>query len=329
MDSNEARRTQIHDFKPGRDHFRTEVLNGLRKPQKELPSKYFYDERGSYLYERICTLDEYYPPRTEIAIMKAHIKEIVELLGPNIRLIEYGCGNCVKTRILLDRLPDISTYVPIDISVEQLRRVSQEVTSHYSGLEVLPVCADYTSSFELPTLKRPNDRIVVYFPGSTIGNFDPIPAINFLKHIASVCGPGGALLIGIDLKKDPGVLHCAYNDRVGITAAFNLNLLERINRELDGDFQLDQFQHYAFYNPKESRIEMHLISLRDQVVHLDDVSIHFAKGESIWTESSYKFSLDDFEQMAAAAGFKVERVWCDERQWFSVQYLVNTTGKIS
>ncbi len=325
MDSNETRRTQIHDFKPEREHFRTEVLNGLRRAQKELPSKYFYDERGSYLYERICSLDEYYPPRTEIAIMKTYIKEIVELLGPNIRLIEYGCGNCVKTRILLDHLPDISIYVPIDISVEQLRHVSQELISHYSGLEVLPVCADYTSNFKLPAPKRPGNRTVVYFPGSTIGNFDPASAKNFLEHIASVCGPGGALLIGVDLKKDPNMLHRAYNDREGVTAAFNLNLLERINRELNGDFQLDSFQHYAFYNPGESRIEMHLVSLRDQIVHLGDLIITFTKYESIWTESSYKYNLDDFKQLAANAGFKVEKVWTDEWQWFSVQYLVKTS----
>jgi len=327
MAAEEIRRVQSHNFKPERDRFRDEVLDGLRKSQKELPSKYFYDERGSYLYERICTLDEYYLPRTEVAIMEAYKEEIVKLLGPNTCLIEYGCGNCAKTRILLDRLPTPSAFVPIDISRGQLLRVAEELAACYSGLEVLPVCADYTISFELPTPKRPSDRTVVYFPGSTIGNFDPTPARNFLEHIARVCGPSGALLIGIDLKKDPAVLHCAYNDREGITAAFNLNLLERINRELNGDFQLDQFQHYAFYNPGEGRIEMHLVSMRDQIFHLDDLSIPFTKGESIWTESSYKFNLGDFEQMAAAASFKVGRVWCDERQWFSVQYLVKTTGE--
>lgn len=327
MDSKKVRRTQIQDFKPEKEHFRAEVLNGLRKSQKELPSKYFYDKRGSYLYERICTLDEYYLPRTEVAIMEAHIKEIVELLGSNACLIEYGCGNCAKTRILLDHLPVPAAFMPIDISREQLLRVAGELVSNYPGLEVLPVCADYTSGFELPAPKRPSDRTVVYFPASTIGNFDPVPAIDFLNHIAGVCGPGGALLIGVDLKKDPRVLHGAYNDREGITAAFNLNLLERINRELNADFQLEQFQHRAFYNPGEGRIEMHLVSLRDQVVHLDDLSIHFAKGESIWTESSYKFNLDEFALMAMAAGFTVEKVWTDERQWFSVQYLVKTTGE--
>jgi dimethylhistidine N-methyltransferase len=329
MNYKKNRQTWWHDLEPARERFRAEVLNGLRKPQKELPSKYFYDERGSYLYERICTLDEYYLPRTEVAIMETHIEEIVELLGPKVILIEYGCGNCTKTRILLDNLPDMAAYVPIDISREQLRRVADELASSYPSLEVLPVCADYTSHFELPVPKKPGDRVVVYFPGSTIGNFDPIPARNFLEHIAGVCGPGGALLIGVDLKKDPAVLHNAYNDREGVTAAFNLNLLERINRELNSDLQPEWFQHRAFYNPEEGRIEMHLISLRDQVVHLENVSIPFAKGESIWTESSYKFNLDEFAQLAAAAGFKVEKVWTDEQQCFSVQYLVNTARAIA
>jgi dimethylhistidine N-methyltransferase len=301
-------------------------LNGLRKAQKELPSKYFYDERGSYLYERICTLNEYYLPRVEMAIMEAHIKEIVELLGPNVCLIEYGCGNCTKTRTLLDNLLDLAAFVPIDISGEQLLRISQELALSYPELEISPVCADYTSDFELPALKKPNDRTVVYFPGSTIGNFDPIPAKNFLEHVAGVCGADGALLIGVDLKKDPDVLYRAYNDKKGVTASFNLNLLERINRELGGDFQLNNFRHHAFYNPGESRIEMHIVSLRKQVVHLGDSSIPFSKDESIWTESSYKYSLDDFKQLAVDAGFQVEKVWTDERQWFSVQYLVRTTG---
>ncbi|MFC2022487.1 L-histidine N(alpha)-methyltransferase, partial [Chloroflexota bacterium] len=318
-----AQQVRLHDFKPGQDHFHAEVLRGLRKPQKELPCKYFYDELGSDLYERICTLDEYYIPRTEAAIMEAHIEEMVELLGPNVLLIEYGSGNCTKTHILLDNMRDVAAYVPIDISREQLMRVTKELTSNYPGLEVLPVCADYTSGFELPIPKRPSDRVVVYFPGSTIGNFNPIQAKHFLEHIAGVCGPGGALLIGVDLKKDISVLHSAYNDRQGITAAFNLNLLERINRELNCDFQIESFQHYAFYNQREGRVEMHLVSLRDQTVHLDNMTIPFARGESIWTESSYKFNLDEFEQMAAAAGFHVEHVWTDQKQWFSIQYLVN------
>jgi dimethylhistidine N-methyltransferase len=247
---------------------------------------------------------------------------MVELIGPNVLVIEHGCGNCAKVRFLIDRLHEPAAFIPIDISQEQLLHVAKELTSIYPRLQVLPVCADYMSSFELPIPKQSSKRTVVYFPGSTISNFDPIPAKNFLGHVANLCGSDGALLIGVDLKKDPAVLHNAYNDNEGITAAFNLNLLERINRELDCDFQLDAFRHYAFYNSRESRIEMHLVSQRDQMVHLNRETISFARGESIWTESSYKYNLDDFEQMSAAAGFRVERVWMDEQQWFSVQYLV-------
>ena len=207
---------------------------------------------------------------------------------------------------------------------EQLLQASVELVSSYPGLEVLPVCADYTSDFELPATSRPCRRRAVYFPGSTIGNFDPIEARHFLGQIARLCGQGGALLIGVDLKKDPAVLHRAYNDPQGVTAAFNLNLLERVNRELNGDFQLDQFEHRVFYNPEQGRVEMHLVSLRDQTIRLDNATISFAQGESIWTESSYKYTLEEFERLAAAAGFKVEHVWTDARKWFSVQYLVNT-----
>jgi len=329
MNSEESRQIGRYDFNQGYDHFRAEVLSGLQKLQKELPCKYFYDEQGSLLYERICTLEEYYIPRTEASIMETYIEEMVELLGPHVLLIEYGSGNCMKTRILLEHLRDLAAYVPIDISREQLLRVTRQLASDYPELEVLPVCADYTSSFELPVPKRPSNRVVVYFPGSTIGNFNPVSAKLFLQHIAVACGPDGGLLIGVDLKKDPTVLRHAYNDCQGVTAAFNLNLLERINRDLGCDFQLDWFEHYAFYNPREGRVEMHLVSLKDQIVHLDNVAIPFAKGESIWTESSYKFSLDEFEQVVDTAGFRVEHVWTDEQQWFSVQFLVNAAGATS
>jgi dimethylhistidine N-methyltransferase len=310
-----------YDFKPGLERFLAEVLIGLRKPQKELPSKYFYDERGSQLFERICELKEYYITRIEASIMQAYIEEIVELIGPQVLVIEHGCGNCEKVRFLMDHLHDPVAFIPIDISKEQLLQVSRELDSIYPQLQVLPVCADYTGNFELPIPKRESKRTVVYFPGSTISNFDPIPVEHFLEHVANLCRSNGALLIGVDLKKDPAVFHDAYNDGEGLTAAFNLNLLERINRELGCDFQLDAFEHYAFYNPRESRVEMHLISQKNQVVHINGENISFIKGESIWTESSYKYNLDEFKRMAAVAGFRVERVWVDERQWFSVQYL--------
>ena len=329
MCSKESREIQLYDFNPGQDYFRTEVLNGLQKPQKELPCKYFYDKQGSLLYERICALDEYYIPCTEVAIMETYIEEIVQLLGPRVLLIEYGSGSSTKTRILLDNLHDIVAYAPIDISREQLLRVTKQITLDYPGIEVFPVCADYTNDFELPIPKRHNGRVVVYFPGSTIGNFEPASAKLFLERIAEVCGPGGGLLIGVDLKKDPTLLHHAYNDSQGVTAAFNLNLLERINRELACDFQTEWFEHYAFYNPVEGRVEMHLVSMKDQTVHLDNTAIRFVQGESIWTESSYKYNLDEFERLAAAAGFKVEHAWIDKQKWFSIQYLVNPGGPAS
>jgi dimethylhistidine N-methyltransferase len=311
-----------HDFRPGQERFLAEVIGGLQKPQKELPSKYFYDERGAALFERICSLEEYYIPRTEASIMEANIAAMVELIGSRVLLIEYGCGDCKKVRFLLDHLPDPVAFVPIDISQEQLERVAQELAADYPTLEVLPVCADYTSRLEIPHPKRSFCHKVVFFPGSTIGNFDPIPARHFLEHIARVLGPDGAMLIGVDLKKDAARLHRAYNDRQGVTAAFNLNLLKRINRELNSDFQLDGFQHHALYNPQESRIEMHLVSQKEQTVRLGDITINFTKDESIWTESSYKYNLEEFQQMAALAGLKVARVWTDPQQWFSVHYLV-------
>jgi len=310
------------DFRPGPDRFLAEVLSGLRKSQKELPSKYFYDEQGSRLFERITELEEYYIPRIEESIMQAHIGDIAELIGPHVLLIEYGSGNCEKVRFLLDHLHDPVAYVPVDIAREQLLNVARQLASAYPALEVSPVCADYLNHFDLPKPERTARRVCVYFPGSTIGNFDPMPARRFLEYAASVCGQAGALLIGVDLKKDPAVLNSAYNDKAGVTAEFNLNLLARINRELDCDFQIDRFQHYAFYNPWESRVELHLISGRDQAAHLKEETIRFAEGESIWTESSYKYSLGQFAQVAAKSGFRVERVWLDERRWFSVQYLV-------
>jgi dimethylhistidine N-methyltransferase len=316
------RRLRWHDFKPGRERFRAEVLAGLSQKLKKLPCKYFYDERGSRLYERICQLDEYYIPRTEASIMSAHIGEMAELIGRGVRIIEYGCGNCEKVRFLLDHLDEPVAYVPIDISHQQLKHVAEGLSASYPQLEILPVCADYTSRFALPAAERESRRAVVYFPGSTISNFDLLPAQRFLEQMAQVCGPGGGLLIGVDLKKDPAVLHRAYNDSQGVTAAFNLNLLERINSELGADFQPENFEHHAFYNQAQGRVEMHLVSKREQTVNLDGEVIPFAEGETIWTESSYKYSLDEFARLAV--GWEVVRVWTDDKRWFSVQYLVNT-----
>ncbi|MFL5627974.1 MAG: L-histidine N(alpha)-methyltransferase [Ktedonobacteraceae bacterium] len=311
---------QFYDYEPERDTFREEVLQGLQKTYKELPSKYFYDDIGSQLFDRICELDEYYLTRTELAIMQERVDEIAEMLGPHCLLVEYGSGNSTKTRKLLDALPHPAAYVPIDISKDQLIRSINALATAYPALEMLPVCADYTSDFVLPTPSTLASQTIGYFPGSTIGNFDPEPARRFLAQIAKTCQNGG-LLIGVDLKKECSILHRAYNDRDGVTAQFNMHILERINQELGANFQLDRFGHYAFYNPGQSRIEMHLISRDKQVVHIGDTEITFRCGESIWTESSYKYTLDEFAHLAAAAGFEVRQVWTDAEEMFSIQYL--------
>lgn len=321
MNTELGTKLELKNLESSKSRLRAEILRGLRKSPKELPSKYLYDEQGSQWFDRITQLEEYYPTRTETTIMENSIQEMVDIIGPNTLLIEYGSGSSVKTRTLLDHLKDPAGYVPIDISGEHLMASAEQIRSEYPDLEVLPVCADYTLSFEIPESSTPPVKRVVYYPGSTIGNFDPVPAQHFMEEIATVCGPGGALMIGVDLKKMPVVLHNAYNDHEGVTAAFNLNLLERINRELGGDFQMEHFKHYAFYNPLKGRIEMHIISLKEQTVHIDGVSIPFENGESIWTESSYKYNLKEFAELAETAGFEVEHVWTDDREWFSVQYL--------
>jgi dimethylhistidine N-methyltransferase len=301
--------------------FRADVLSGLRRPFKELPCKYFYDEAGSRLFEEICDLDEYYLTHTELKIMQRHAAEMAALLGPDCLLIELGSGNSLKTRLLLDQLPRPAAYVPVDVAHEQLLRSAQELPASYPGLEVLPVCADFTGDFRLPLPEGHPARRVVYFPGSTLGNFGPPEAAALLSRIAGLCGRGGALLLGIDLQKDVGVLEAAYNDRRGVTAAFNLNLLARINRELGADFTLDAFRHHAFYNRRLACIEMHLISRRAQQVRIGAEIVHFAKEESIRTERSYKYNVEEFRAWVRRCGLGVEKVWVDEQNYFAVLYL--------
>jgi dimethylhistidine N-methyltransferase len=300
--------------------FRAEVLRGLRAPVKELPCKYFYDETGSDLFEQITELEEYYPTRTELAIMRQHVAEMADVLGPRCLLIEYGNGSSTKTRLLLDHLRDPAGYVPIDVSGEHLCRVARTLAEEYPEVEVLPLCADFTERLTLPVPRKDAVRKVVYFPGSTIGNFTPDETLALLRRTAARCGRGG-LLLGADLRKDPRVLEAAYNDQRGVTAAFNRNLLVRINRELEADFVIGRFAHRAFYNTAEGRIEMHLVSRCNQHVHVGAEEFFFAASESIRTEYSYKFSLRELRERAAAAGFALQRVWMDERRYFSVQYL--------
>ncbi len=314
------------DTSERRGHFLAEVLSGLAKPAKELPSKYFYDERGASLFKRICTLDEYYIPRVESEIMARYAEDMAEALAKNALLIELGSGDCAKTRMLLDHLATPSAYIPVDICREQLMRVARELEAEYPNLEVIPLCADFTSDFKVPRTACDTSCTTVYIAGSNIGNFDPPMAQRLLKHIASLCGQNGGLLISVDLEKDPSVLQQAYNDSQGVTAAFNLNILRHINRELGADFNPKCFTHHAFYNPHQERVEMHLVSLKTHAVRLDNTTVHFAEGESILTESCYKFTLESFEKTAAQAGFEVKRVWTDDMGWFSVQYLVNRDG---
>ncbi len=319
----DARPLRLHDFEPQVDDLCAQVVAGLRKPQKELPCKFFYDREGSILFDQICELDEYYPTRTELSIMRDNIDEMCAVIGERCMLVEYGSGSSLKTRILLENLRDVAAYVPIDISRSHLLRASRALAKRFP-IEILPVCADYTADFELPTPESDVDSTVVYFPGSTIGNFEPAAAREFLHTARLRAGSDSGMLIGVDLKKDPQRLHAAYNDAKGVTARFNLNLLARINREADGDFDLSQFAHYAFYNPLAGRIEMHLQSLREQIVHVAGESFAFREGETIFTESSYKHTLDEFATLARESGYQVQRVWTDPQKLFSVQFLVST-----
>lgn len=312
---------RIRDHQPETGDFREEVLLGLSERPRSLPTKYLYDERGAELFEEICTLPEYYPTRTELAIMRAHGDAIVDRLGPECLLVEYGTGEGIKTRLLLEKLERPVAYVPVDIARAQLGETARELSDRFPDLRVLPVCADYTRPVPLPDVERETRRNVVYFPGSTIGNFEPAFARRFLGHVRAMCRPRGALLIGVDLQKDRATLEDAYNDECGVTAAFNRNLLVRINRELGADFDVDRFRHRAFYDEDAGRIEMHLVSEADQTVHLDGTELSFREGESICTEYSYKYTLEGFAELAEAAGLSVEEVWTDPDELFSVQYL--------
>ena len=303
---------------------RDEVLRGLLAERKTLPPKLFYDARGAELFERICELDEYYLTRTELAILRAHVDEIAALAGPRVALVEYGSGAGVKVRLLLDAFAAAGTtvgaYVPIDISREQLAAVATQLAAEYPGLPVQPVCADYTAPLRLPDLPQ-RARRIAFFPGSTIGNFHPTEAAAFLRRVRRTVGPDGALVLGVDRRKDAATLNAAYDDRAGVTAEFNLNLLARLNRELGADFDLARFRHRAFFASEPSRVEMHLESTEPQTVHVAGVPVRFARGETIWTESSYKYDLPRLHRLASSAGFVVRRRWTDEDRNFWVVFL--------
>ena len=296
-----------------------DVLCGLTASPKTLPPKLFYDEEGARLFERICTLDEYYLTRTELSILRRCVGEVSELVGPRSALIEYGSGAGVKIRLLLDALRHPAAYVPIDISHEQLARVSSELAGDYPSVAIRPLCADYTLPLSVPHLPE-HDRRLAFFPGSTIGNFHPAEAAAFLRRVRRALGPGGMLLLGVDRRKDAATLDAAYDDREGVTAAFNLNVLRRINRELNADFDLTRFRHHAFFNETAGRVEMHLEATVAHEVDVGGTRIVFSRGETIWTESSYKYDRDQLATVTNAAGFTIERLWtdADDRFWVAL-----------
>ena len=298
-----------------------EIVDGLLQPEKTISPKYFYDERGSKLFEKITELPEYYPTETELRIMRDSIEEIVALVGEQASLIEFGSGSSLKTRILLAHLDKLAAYVPVDISEEQLRASATELRADFPDLEVLPVVADFTRPFDLPSPTVMPLKNLVYFPGSTIGNFTNEAALSLLEVMHQEAGAGGALLIGVDLQKNPEIIKRAYNDSAGVTAEFNLNMLRHINREYGADFDLDRYSHSAEYNQDEGRIELRLIADTAQQVNIGNEQIHIEKNEGILTEYSHKYTLESFAKMAAKAGFEVKRVWMDPKKLFSVQYL--------
>jgi len=309
----------FYDYHPDKCRFREEVLHGLRRIPKAIPPKFFYDARGSRLFDAITRLPEYYPTRTEIAILQQYGGEIGHLAGSGCTLLELGSGSSTKVRLLLDVLHP-AAYVPVDISRQHLKLSANHLALAHPHIDVHAVCADYTQPLRLPD-DVPEGRRIVFFPGSSIGNFEPDAALGLLRKIKGLAGKSGALLIGVDLVKNPDVLHAAYNDAAGITERFNLNLLHRINHDLDADFDPARFSHKAFYNQQDSRVEMHLVSGQAQSVRINGDCFHFRKNESIHTENSYKYRIDAFGTMAREAGFLTQHVWIDADRLFSIHYL--------
>ena len=320
MPSITGERLLFHDMKPKQSSFYEDTIKGLNCRPRSIPPKYFYDEHGSRLFDAICETPEYYPTRTEIAIIKDNIDEICECLGEDCILIEPGSGASKKVRVLLDALnPRI--YMPLDISSDYLYAVARELVFEYSELRVIAACLDFTAPITLPGHSEHGRRIEAFFPGSSIGNFEPADALVFLNNIHNLVKKDGGLLIGVDLKKDSSIINKAYNDEQGITAQFNMNILARMNRELKANFDFDCFEHRAFYNEALGRLEMHLLCTNSQIVNIENNQFKFKKGESIHTENSYKYSVADFYSLAEEAGFNPQQTWTDKDELFSIHYL--------
>jgi dimethylhistidine N-methyltransferase len=318
--SKPSRGFQFIDCKPELSNFKEAVYAGLSAQPKSLEPKFFYDEKGSRLFEQICELPEYYPTRTEMGILEKHAHAIHEVVGNDASLIEFGSGSSRKIRLLLEHLQP-AAYTAIEISREQLLDACEILAERYPDLPITAVCADYSQQLELDDEVSSTAKRVAFFPGSTIGNFTPEAAVGFLANVRRMLGKEGGLLIGVDLKKNKQRLHAAYNDGAGVTAAFNLNLLDRINHELNANFLAEAFRHHAFHNEALGRIEMHLLSLCDQQVEVGKRIFSFKEGETIHTESSYKYTVAEFQSLAGKAGFEAVEVWLDPEQLFSVHYL--------
>ncbi|MBV8464986.1 MAG: L-histidine N(alpha)-methyltransferase [Burkholderiales bacterium] len=316
--------SEVRPKAPECSAFLYDMMTGLANLPRSVPPKHFYDAAGSALFDRICELPEYYLTRTELGILHKHAREMAAQIGPQAEIVEFGAGSLTKIRILFDAFEAADAprkFLPIDISGEHMNQAARTLQAHYPRLAVQPIVADYTEPMLLPAPAASGQR-VGFFPGSTIGNFEPEDALAFLQQAAQLLR-GGGLLIGVDLQKAPEVLHAAYNDAQGVTAAFNLNLLRRANAELAADFDLDAFAHYAFFNPVRHRIEMHLISQRRQTVHVGGETFHLEEGASIHTESSYKYTVEGFRLLASKAGFVPGHVWTDEQRYFSVHWLAS------
>jgi dimethylhistidine N-methyltransferase len=311
----ELDRSQMAD----REDFRRAVLDGLSRRPRAIPAKFLYDARGSALFDQICELPEYYLTRTETAILRAHAGDIAALAGPDCALIEFGSGSSVKSRLLLDAMR-LALYAPIDISREHLDRSITRLRRDYPSLPIQAICTDYMALADLPQLSV-SARRIGFFPGSSIGNLEPHEAVAFLLRARALLGDNGALVLGVDLKKDPGRLDAAYNDSAGVTAAFTLNLLRRMNRELQATFDLDSFAHDASYNLAEGRIEIYFRSLAEQTVTVTGQPFAFADGERVHTEYSYKYDVSQLRSMAGQSGFRLDKVWMDPDRLFAVAYL--------
>ncbi len=316
-----ARSSSSHSDSEDESAFAADVLRGLNAAPKRIPAKYFYDDAGSLLFDRITDLPEYYPTRCEMGILEAHAEEICKLIPEGAALVEFGAGSNKKARILLKAAPHISVYVPVDICGEMIEREAVELRHDFSKLQVAPVTADFTKEFELPPAARQAPARVGFFPGSTIGNFEPHEAAAFLNNVGKILGPGAILIVGVDLIKPVEALKAAYNDKQGVTAKFNLNLLKRINRELGGTFDLGGFEHHAIYNRERNRIEMHLASLKRQKVKVAGECFDFRAGETIHTENSYKYSVESLSALARGVGWQPLKVWTDPDKYFSIQAL--------